>query len=269
MKNLRTIFVMLAATMAVATGWAQKTYTVAEVPNPRAANAEGHVSNPDGVLSAATVALIDGRLQALQRATSVEVAVAVVGSTGEVPPEEFALGLLRGWGVGKKDKNNGLVILLATADRAVRFEVGYGLEGVLTDAESKRIQTTRMMPYLRAGDWDGAIVAAVDAVVELVTDPDSDLRNEAEQTGLPAGELGPLGPFAGLILAGVIVLIVLLGLLGGRRGGGGGSGMGGFIIGSILGSMMGGRSGGGFGGGFGGGSFGGGSGGGGGATTRF
>lgn len=255
---------MIAAAVMVAwTGYAQKTYTVSQVPNPRTASAVGYVSNPDGTLSAATVSEIDRRLQALQRATSIEVAVAVIGSTGDVPIEEFGLELLRKWGVGKSDKNNGLLILLATDDRAVRFEVGYGLEGVVTDAMSKRIQTTRMMPFLRSRDWDGAMLAAVDAVTELVTDPNSDLRNEADAMGGNGGG----SPKGGVVFAVIALLFILLSLLGRGGKGGGLGGFGGFLLGALL-SGMGGRGGGG--GGFGGGgSFGGGSGGGGGATTRF
>ena len=128
----------------------QKVYKVNDVPNVRLVNAGSAVSNPDGTLSASAVDEVDRKLVALQRQISIEVAVVVISSIGDDTPEDFGISLFRKWGIGKAQKNNGLLILLVTGDRLVRFEVGYGLEGVITDAISKRIQTTRMMPYLRA-----------------------------------------------------------------------------------------------------------------------
>jgi uncharacterized protein len=227
--------------------------TIDNVPNP--ALSGGRVSNPDGVLQPATVATLNREILALQQQTSIEVAVVAVNSIGNMPPEDFGIGLLRKWGVGKKSKDNGMLILLVAGDRIVRFEVGYGLEGVMTDALSKRIQTVRMMPYLKTGNWDGAMLEAVRAVTEYFTDPNSDLRNEAEN---PTPEERP-NPLWIII---VIIAFIILASLGGRGGGS-------FLGGMLLGSLLGGGRGGGFGGGFGGGSFGGGSSGGGGATTRF
>lgn len=201
---------MLLAVGALA---AQKVYTVDDVPNVRLADRGSAVSNPDGTLSAEVVDEVNRKLVALQRETSIELAVVVVGSIGQAAPEDFGLTLFRKWGIGKEQKNNGLLILLVTGDRIVRFEVGYGLEGVLTDAMSKRIQTTRMMPYLQKDDWGGAVVAAVDAVTELLTDPDSDLKNEPEpqvdEYGSPIGGM--------LFLFGGLVVIVFIAMLAQRR----------------------------------------------------
>ena len=73
---------------------------------------------------------------------------------GEEDCFNFCHQLLNKWGVGKKDKNNGLVILLVTDQRCIQFYTGYGLEGVLPDAICKRIQTRYMIPYLKDGNWD-------------------------------------------------------------------------------------------------------------------
>ncbi len=250
--KLRLIILCLVATV-----WAlgaQAVSTINNVPNP--ALTGGRVSNPDGILQPATVQELNREILSLQQQTSIEVAVVVVNSIGDVPPEDFGIGLLRKWGVGKKSKDNGMLILLVTGDRIVRFEVGYGLEGVMTDALSKRIQTVRMMPYLEQNDWGGAMLEAVRSVTEYFTDPDSDLRNESEELN---GEDRPNALW--IILA--VILFIILASIGGR---GGGSFLGGMLLGSLLGGGRGGGYGGG--GGFGGG-FGGGSGGGGGATTRF
>ena len=77
---------------------------------------------------------------------------------------DFAHRLLNEWGVGKKGKNNGLVILLVTDQRCIQFYTGYGLEGDLPDAICKRIQTRDMIPYLKDGNWDAGMVAGVRAV---------------------------------------------------------------------------------------------------------
>lgn len=305
MKSLRNISFLLAMLLSVAVpSFGQKVYTPDQVPTASVGN---YVSNPDGTLSAQTVARINSELLALQQQTSIEVAVVVVESIGDMSPEDFGIQLFRKWGIGKKDKDNGLLILLATGDRLIRFEVGYGLEGVLTDAISKRIQTTRMMPYLQSGDWDGAMLVAVDAVTELVTDPDSDLRNEPDN--LSRGYDSPLGGM--LFVLGAVIVIMLVSWFAARRRNKcprcghqmkvvgsttaqisrdtrlvtttlrcpkcgyttsrnttQHTGGGGGFMGGFGGGMIGGMGrGGGFGGGFGG--FGGGSAGGGGATSRF
>lgn len=182
---------------------AQKVYTVDDVPNVRLSGMSHSVSNPDNTLSSETVAEIDRKLSALQQQTSIEVAVVVIESIGNDAPEDFGIRLFRQWGIGKEKKDNGLLILLITADRIVRFEVGYGLEGVLTDAMSKRIQATRMLPYLKSGDWDNAMITAVDAVSELLTDPNSDLRNEPENIqsvdNFTSGIITAIGTMFGLV----------------------------------------------------------------------
>lgn len=202
-KTGTKIILLLLSFLLPGAATAQKVYKVEDVPNVRLTSMSNSVSNPDNTLSSETVAEINRKLSALQQQTSIEVAVVVIESIGNDAPEDFGIRLFRQWGIGKEKKNNGLLILLITADRIVRFEVGYGLEGVLTDAMSKRIQTTRMMPYLKSGDWDNAMITAVDAVSELLTDPDSDLRNESESLqstdNFTSGVFIAIGTMFGLI----------------------------------------------------------------------
>jgi len=207
-------FVLFIHTAVVS---AQTVYTVEDVPNVRLSGMSNSVSNPDNTLSPETVAEINRKLSALQQQTSIEVAVVVIESIGNDAPEDFGIRLFRQWGIGKEKKNNGLLILLITADRIVRFEVGYGLEGVLTDAMSKRIQTTRMLPYLKSGDWDSAMITAVDAVSELLIDPNSDLHNEPENIqsadNFTSGIITAIGTMFGLIF----VAFIWIGLSLNRR----------------------------------------------------
>lgn len=88
----------------------------------------------------------------------------------------FAIQLLNQWGVGKKGKDNGLVILLVTDQRCIQFYTGYGLEGVLPDAICKRIQTKYMIPYLKDGNWNEGMVAGIRATCQRL---DGSMENES------------------------------------------------------------------------------------------
>ncbi len=143
---------------------AQQVYTTRSIPKVRLQDKTHYVSNPDGILSAAACDSINRLLFALEQQTGIETVVAVVPSIGEADCFDFSHQLLNEWGVGKKGKNNGLVILLVTDQRCIQFYTGYGLEGDLPDAICKRIQTKYMIPYLKDGNWDAGMVAGIQAV---------------------------------------------------------------------------------------------------------
>lgn len=139
-------------------------YTVDNVPNVRLQDKTKYVSDPNGILSPQATATIDSILYALEQSTGIETAVAVLPSIGNEDCFDFANNLFSKWGVGKRDTDNGLVVLLVTEQRCVQFETGYGLEGDLPDAISKRIHTQYMVPYLRNNDWDNGMVAGIRAI---------------------------------------------------------------------------------------------------------
>lgn len=141
-----------------------KIYSLDNVPNVRLQDKTRYVSNPDGILSPQATDSIDRMLYGLEQKTGIETAVVVLSSIGNEECFDFAFNLASQWGVGKKGKDNGLVILLVTDQRCIQFVTGYGLEGDLPDAISKRIQSKYMIPYLRQGDWDNGMVAGVKAV---------------------------------------------------------------------------------------------------------
>ncbi len=164
-KHIFSIFLFFITISA----FGQTVYTVETIPNPKIAN--GFVSNPDNVLSASAVSTINSQLQALEDSTTVQVAVVVVNSIGSEVPGDFRTKLFRYWGIGQKEKNNGLLILLVINQRRVEFETGYGLEGILTDAMCKRIQVDFMVPLAKLEDYDGAVSAGVNEVVKILQDP--------------------------------------------------------------------------------------------------
>ena len=173
--------------------------------------------------------------------------------------EEYTQRVAEAWRVGRAKQDDGVVLFLFVADRALRLEVGYGLEGALTDLESKHILQNTLIPYLRNGDYDGGFSAAADAILVAI---------QGEYTADAGGAPRQRSKGGGLVFFIFIVVLLILISSARNRGGRGSNWTGG----SGGGFGGGGFGGGGFGGGgFGGGGFGGGGGsfGGGGASARW
>jgi uncharacterized protein len=121
-----------------------------------------------GVLPAPVRAELDALLRRTAEATSAEIAVATVPSLAGMTVEEYAAGLFEQWGIGKKATDNGVLILVAPNDRAMRIEVGYGLEPVLPDGLAGEIVRSEFLPAFREGDYPRGIRRGVGRIVELV-----------------------------------------------------------------------------------------------------
>lgn len=143
-------------------------YKVEEIPMVHLQDRTRYVSNPDGVLSEAAVAVMDTTLFSLEQKTGIQTVVVAVRQIEGGDCFDFAYQLGEKNGVGQKGKDNGLVILLVTEERCIQFATGYGLEGILPDAICKRIQTRYMNPYLSKGDWDSGMVAGIQAVRQVL-----------------------------------------------------------------------------------------------------
>ena len=154
---------LLATAMATA-----KSYTVEDVPNVQLKDSRQRVSDPENLLGIAARDSINTMLARLKQTTGIEVAVVMLPSIGEADFVEFGTKLLRTWGIGGKKTNSGMLILYAEDIHRIRFENGYGLEGTMTDALSKRIQMRYMVPRFKKGDRDGGMVAGVKAVTEVL-----------------------------------------------------------------------------------------------------
>ena len=158
-----------------------KVYKVEDVPMVHLADRTRYVSNPDGILSASSVATIDSMLLALEESTGIQVLVAVLGNDDGGDCFDFAYRLGKENGVGREESDNGLVVLLSTGERCVQFATGYGLEGVMPDAICKRIQQQYMVEHFAAGDWDVGMVAgmrAVCGVLDGTMEPPADDEEE-------------------------------------------------------------------------------------------
>jgi len=145
-------------------------YTPAQVPNPKSID-NTYVSNPDGIIGAATVAALNATLGTLERDTGAQVAVVAIGDTDPHDIFSFAQALFEHWGIGDRDRDDGLLILLVKDQRTIRLHTGYGLEGTLPDAVCKRIQDQFMVPEFKRGDFDAGLVAGVAQVKRLLMQP--------------------------------------------------------------------------------------------------
>ena len=177
-------------------------YKVEEVPMVHLADHRRYVSNPDGILSASSVATIDGMLLALEESTGIQVLVAVLGDIEGGDCFDFAYRLGKENGVGRKENDNGLVVLLSTGERCVQFATGYGLEGVMPDAICKRIQQQYMVEHFAAGDWDAGMVDGMRAVCGVL---DGTMEPPAEEDDLLAMILAMVFIFGGIALVAFVV----------------------------------------------------------------
>jgi uncharacterized protein len=220
----------------------------------------GRVVDEAGIIPADAAQQLTEKLAALEDKTGDQLVVATVKSLQGYDIQDYGTQLGRAWGIGQKGKNNGVILLVAPNEHKVGFEVGYGLEGTLTDALTQVIIQSDILPRFRANDYPGGIERAVDDTIQVLTGDAPELKQQAEKRQADNGGWGAFVPFL-LILLFIIIINSL-----GRRGGGGGF-LAGMVASSILNSRRDGwGGGGGFGGGGGGFSGGGGSFGGGGSS---
>ena len=124
----------------------------------------GRVNDLAGLLSEGAEARLEEKLGRLEEQTGAQVAVLTIPSLEGDPIEDFSIRVVETWKLGREGEDDGVLVLIARDDRRMRIEVGYGLEGVLTDAQSRRIIDAVMTPRFRAGDFDGGVEAAVGAI---------------------------------------------------------------------------------------------------------
>ncbi|MGN6164660.1 MAG: TPM domain-containing protein [Flavisolibacter sp.] len=261
MKKLALLIFLLFSVCA----FAQISKIIPARPNPpRLVNDFANVLTPEQKDA------LESKLVAYDDSTSNQVVVVTVQSIGDYAIDDVALGILRDWGVGNKEKNNGIVILAAVQDRKVWIATGYGMEGVIPDITAQSIIDNDVLPNFRQQNYYRGFDAAANSIFKAAAGEYQAPEGYAERGKSSGGKLGK-------IIVVIIILFLVISMFGGGGSGGGGyisrrgsSWLGPFILGNMMGrGSSGGFGGGGFGGGgFGGGGFGGfggGSGGGGGA----
>jgi uncharacterized protein len=132
-----------------------------KLPPPPAA----YFSDYAGVVPAADAQRLDAKLRAFAEETSTQILVVVFKDLPSPSLEDFTLRAAQSWRVGRKDWDNGAVFFVFVADRKMRIETGYGLEGALPDILAGRILDERVRPRFRAGDWTGGLEAGIDGIL--------------------------------------------------------------------------------------------------------
>ena len=163
----------------------------------------GKVNDFAQVLEGSQRDTLETQLAELERATSAEVAVVTVRTLGGRSVEDYATALFNAWGIGKKDRDNGVLILVAMEDRAMRIEVGYGLEGVLPDGLAGSIIRQSFLPRFRDDDYRAGILEGTARVVEIVRRNEpltADERAALDRAASDEGKTWGLTAFAGIFV---------------------------------------------------------------------
>lgn len=236
-KSLLTVLLLLPASV-----WAQST--------PEFPELTGRVVDRAEMLSPDVEARLSEMLQAHEQASTEQVVVVTLPDLQGFPIEDYGYQLGRHWGIGQKGEDNGALLIVAKEERKVRIEVGYGLEGRLTDANASVIINRVMTPAFRQGDFQAGIVNGAAAMIQVLGgEPLAVSQNQQTQAVQER-------PNAGMVALFFIIMMSVVFFIG-SRGGRGGRGGAALLGAALLGGAMGGRGGGGFGGG----GFGGGGGG--------
>lgn len=234
----------------------------------------GRVVDAANIIPPDQAAALDAKLAALEAQSGRQLVVATLPDLQGYDIADYGYQLGRHWGIGDKDKNTGAILIVAPNQRKVRIEVGYGLEGTLTDGLSSLIVQQQILPRFKAGDMPGGIAAGADALIQQLTLPPEEASRQAALADQQVAKrrqgsgVDPGAVFFVIVIVLFFILPALRRAFGGKRYHGG-SGLGPVILLNVLDGMSrGGGGGGGWGGGGGGGGFsgGGGSFGGGGAS---
>lgn len=187
-----------------------KEYTIKEIPMVHLQDRTRYVSNPDNILSASAVATMDSILYALEEKTGIQTLVVAVTGIEGGDCFDFAYRLGKEMGVGQKERDNGLVILLSTDERCIQFATGYGLEGVLPDAVCKRIQSRYMVEPFGKGDWNTGMVEGIRAVNGYLDGSMENIGSEEEEDDTA------LLFFLAFFFGGIILIIAIVAFFGNR-----------------------------------------------------
>src|SRR5450830_954238 len=163
----------------------------------------GRIVDQANIIPAETRSAIEPKLADLEAKSGIQLVVATVTSLEGQEVEQYANELFRSWKLGEKAKNNGVLLLVAPTERRVRIEVGYGLEGTLTDALSKVIITNAITPRFKSGDFSGGISRGIDDIITVLT---TDASEWGKRPSLRLDSQQSTDPFNWLIVLLVIAI---------------------------------------------------------------
>lgn len=189
-------------------------WSIDDIPNVHVADSTRYVSNPSGVLSEAAVRQLDATFARIWQTTTAEPVLVAIDSADSDDIDAYATDLFEKWGIGKGDKDNGLLILISRDQRKAVIRTGKGMEGVLPDVYASRIIRNVMAPAYREGNYDQGTVDAVNAVEKILSDPSaakeltSKQRNNSarQQEELSLTQFFTYYFYFGLFLAGCMLI---------------------------------------------------------------
>nr|WP_102906055.1 YgcG family protein [Variovorax sp. WDL1] len=194
-----------ALLLAFALCWSS--FAAAQVPVPPLT---GHVTDQTGTLTAEQTASLEQTLTAFEARKGSQLAVLMVATSAPEEIEQFALRVAEQWKLGRKKVDDGAILVVAKDDRALRIEVGYGLEGALTDLTSKRIISETILPRFKSQDFHGGIKAGVGQIIRVI---DGEPLPEAGNKS--TGSIGDVQQYLPVLF---IVALALGGLLRAKLG---------------------------------------------------
>jgi len=170
----------------------------------------GYVNDFAGLMDPASISDLDSLITGVEKGTGAEIAVVTIDSLEGITIEEYAVVLFEQWGIGKADEDNGILILVALLDREIRIEVGYGLEGVITDLEAGRIIDEIIVPNFKNEDYNRGIYDAVVTISNQIYGEEELIATGDQQdySSDPGGSF--LGFLTGCICCFPIFIIIFL-----------------------------------------------------------
>jgi len=177
---LLALLLALALAAVHAPAWAQQ--------GPSFPPLTGRVTDAADMIPPDVESRIDQKLQALESQTGHQLVVATIPDLQGYDIADYGYQLGRAWGIGSKEKNDGALLIVAPRERELRIEVGYGLEGVLTDGMSSLIINQTIVPKFKDGDLPGGIEAGTDAIIHQLGLPPGEARQIAQQAGQQAND---------------------------------------------------------------------------------
>ena len=171
----------------------------------------GRVVDEAGLLTAADRAALTDSLAGVEAKTTDQLVIVTLASLRGTTIADYGYQLGRHWQIGQKEKNNGALLIVVPSERQVRIEVGYGLEGTLTDALTKVIIETEILPRFRAGDFPGGIKIGVERITQVLMGKPDDLeRSVARGSAADRTRPSPDASVAPIIVVVVVVVGVLI-----------------------------------------------------------
>lgn len=198
---MRLIVAQFIILLTVLLSWSVQPVTALEVPPLK-----GRINDYAHMLTPATAQALEQKLAGFERETTNQVVLLTIPSLEGDEMESFSIKVADAWKIGQKDKNNGVLLILAQKERKIRIEVGTGLQGVLPDITAGQIIRNVIAPYLRAGNYDQGISAGLTAIID--TTKGEFKASTADQRTAKQKKGSTNGLFILLILAGLVVTAI-------------------------------------------------------------